>query len=650
MNFFEQQDIAHRNTKRLIFLLCLAVLSLIAVTTFFCATVIYYLQLNSHQHLSNVGLMEGITQAVSWKMVSGISISVCSVIFLGSLYKLLQLSKGGRVVAEALGGRPLTIHNATPDEKKILNVVEEMSIASGTPVPPVYVIEDHAINAFAAGHSPKDAVIGVTRGCIHQLNRDELQGVIAHEFSHIFHGDMKMNMRLVALLNGILLIGLIGEFLLRSSRHRVAFRSSKDKSPAAIMGIGLGLMIIGYAGTFFGSLIKAAVSRQREFLADASAVKYTRNPDGIGGALKKLGGYVGGSQMDIANASEFSHMFFGEGITSKFSALATHPPLAERIKRIDPHWDGTFAHIDVAMPEENTYIEEGRLETPQEDHSPIEFLSSNTVGAIAASIDQAMQSIGQPNAQHLAYAHKTLNAISNRLREAASNPWEAQAVIFGLLLNSPLEKQQLQLSALKAIFSDIQIQSLKPIMTQASLLDAPFRLPLIELCLPTLKILSAPQYANFSAAMNALIHADDQIDLLEWSYVKIIAHYLEPQKSHQRLIDLSQLKSEARILLSVVAITGAETQQAAKEAFNRGKVLIDLDTAEIADKNECQIADLELAINQLSAVKPLQKPKLLKAISECILADQKISAIEAELFRAIADTLDCPVPPLLQNS
>jgi Zn-dependent protease with chaperone function len=680
MNFFEQQDLAHRNTKRLVFLLCLAVISLIAITTLMFATAFYYMELNSHTMMSNTGLWQGITQTMSWEIFAGISASVCAVIIVGSLYKLIQLSSGGRAVAEALGGRPLNVINANADEKKILNVVEEMSIASGTPVPPVYLIEDEAINAFAAGHTPQDAVIGVTRGCIRLLTRDELQGVIAHEFSHIFHGDMRLNLRLVALLNGILLLGLIGEFLLRSSSHRRTFSSNKNKSPAAIMGLGLGLMIIGYTGTFFGKLIKAAVSRQREFLADASAVKFTRNPDGIGGALKKLGGYVGGSQMDIANASEYSHLFFGEGTgtSSFFNALATHPPLEERIKRIDPHWDGQFSHLDVYQESENgsaaenTYIEEGRLTEGTQaaaklDDSQVfalsgvqalsraqqEFSVQQTFNVpqnateFAVCVDQAFQAIGHPNQTHLAYAQQTLNSISAQLHDAAHNPWEAQALMFGLLLNKETEIQVVQWQLLEQIFSAAQMHSLKPLALQASLLEPRLRLPLLDISLPALKHLSPPQYQLFKAAMNSVIRANDHTDLIEWSFFRIITHNLEPQKNPSRFVDLMQLKNEACTLLSIIAYAGADSVESAQAAFNSSKTILGFDDAMLMNESDYSLMDLDLAITRLNCLKPLQKPKLLKAMSQCVLADQNITVLEAELFRAIADTLDCPVPPLI---
>ena len=340
MNFFEQQDKARRNTKKLILLLVLAVVSLIAITSLFFAFFFYYLESNSTGHLSAPpagGFWVQLIHSVPPQTFVWIALGISAVVLAGSIFKYLQLQSGGRAVAQAMGGHPILANTQDLDERKILNVVEEMSIASGTCVPPVYLIEDSAINAFAAGFKPQDAVIGITRGSIKLLSRTQLQGVIAHEFSHIYHGDMRINMRLIAILHGILLLGLIGEFLLRSNTQR---RSSKNNGKGAILGFGLGLVIIGYAGTFFGNLIKAAVSRQREFLADASAVQFTRDPEGIAGALKKIGAHSMGSHLENAHAAEFSHMYFGQGINTYLELMATHPPLDERIKRIQPYWNG----------------------------------------------------------------------------------------------------------------------------------------------------------------------------------------------------------------------------------------------------------------------------------------------------------------------
>ncbi len=276
--------------------------------------------------------------------------SVLLVITIGSLYKMTMLSGGGESVALALGGRKVPANTRDLAERILLNVVEEMALASGTPVPPVYIMDDEeGINAFAAGTTPQNAVIGITRGAILTLKRDELQGVIAHEFSHILNGDMRLNIRLMGLLHGILVLALIGYMVLRivgNSPGRVSTRRSSDDNKGAgglilaILAAGVALLIIGYVGVFFAHLIKSAVSRQREFLADASAVQFTRNPSGIADALKKIGGWSKSSKITSPRAEESSHMFFGSAMMLSF--FATHPPLAQRIQRIDPNFKGNF--------------------------------------------------------------------------------------------------------------------------------------------------------------------------------------------------------------------------------------------------------------------------------------------------------------------
>src|SRR5690554_1643168 len=330
-----------------------------------------------------------------------------------------------------------------------------MAIASGIPVPPVYVMEDEGINAFAAGHTPQDAVIGVTRGCIRLLTRDELQGVVAHEFSHIFHGDMRLNTKLVATLNGILLIGLVGYILLRSAPFRRS-SGSKDNSALIMLAIGIVLVVVGFAGTFFGNLIKSAVSRQREFLADASSVQFTRNPAGIANALKKIGGYHAGSQIQAANASEYSHMFFSRAVGSAFSTvMATHPPLEQRIRRVQPDWDGSFTS---PQPEAATEPAPG-IDRP---HAALGVLGAAAATALsggpspiqaaplrANATREAIEAIGQPSARHVAYAQQTIAALDPELRESAHDSYSARALIYGLLLDTSEPLRSSQLTALE---------------------------------------------------------------------------------------------------------------------------------------------------------------------------------------------------------
>lgn len=638
MNFFEHQDRARRKSKQLIFLLAIAVSALIAITVLLFATLIYFSQhgnTDAYGSTQSVSFWYGITHTLSPKVIAWIATGIICVVLLGSLFRFLQLQSGGRTVAEAMGGRLLHGQTQDPAERKILNVVEEIAIASGTAVPPVYLIEDDAINAFAAGYKPQDAVIGITRGCINQLTRDELQGVIAHEFSHIFHGDMRLNMRLIALLYGILLIGLIGEFLIRHAGNRNIRRSSKDNSPFVMLALGLGLLIIGYTGTFFGNLIKAAVSRQREFLADASAVQFTRNPDGIAGALKKIGGSSEGSELHNEHAAEFSHMYFSQGVKSFFNLMATHPPLAERIKRIHPYWDGSFA--------ENTYKGRKTFDGSDETSS----LHDAAVDNAPIDIEATLAQIAQPTNAQLGVAQERLSEIPHHIKEATQQAFSARAVVFGLVLDRHPDLRTQQLALLNNYVSDEELENLSRVINSSLSLDTRLRLPTLELCIPALKELSPSQRLHFLAGLNALINCDKKVSLLEWALYRIVQHNLEDSPKTNRLLSLRDLHSECRLLLSLLAYAGANNDETAQAAFEHAKSLLPFSVQELLPRAHIKLADADNALGKLNQTKPLQKPQLLKAMNVCIHFDGHISAIETELFRAIADNLDCPIPPLI---
>ncbi len=351
MDFFQNQEVARKKTGRLIVYFLVAVI-LIIVTVYVAIAAV----LRVAEPAAREGAVVELPSLWDPQLFAVVAVGTAALISGGSLYKIASLSGGGHTVAELMGGRLLHPQTSDLDERKILNVVEEMAIAAGTPVPPVYLLEnEEGINAFAAGHSPNDAVIGVTRGCVRTLSRDELQGVIGHEFSHILNGDMKLNLRLMGVLFGILLIGLSGYILLRSTSGygvRVSNRDDDRGGRNVLPLIGLALYVIGYVGVFFANLIKAAVSRQREFLADASAVQFTRNSDGIAGALKKIGALEAGSAIREPRAAEASHMFFGNAGTAGqlFGLLETHPPLVERIRRLDPSFDGDFSKVRLDAP------------------------------------------------------------------------------------------------------------------------------------------------------------------------------------------------------------------------------------------------------------------------------------------------------------
>ncbi len=650
MDFFEHQDQARRNTLWLVLLLVLAVTSLILITTGFVTFFIYYFQYGSGAHLKafeqNTDIFTIASQILTWELLGTISLAIVAIVGLASGYKWLQLRGGGQAIAESMGGHLLNTCTRDADERKVLNVVEEMAIASGTPVPPVYLMEEDSINAFAAGYQPQDAVIGVTRGCIQLLSRDELQGVIAHEFSHILHGDMRLNIRLIGLLHGILVIGLIGQLLLRGSFHRSAYSMAsrrRDNNQGGIMAVGIGLMVIGYAGTFFGNVIKAAVSRQREFLADASAVQFTRDSSGISGALKKIGGYSAGSQLQHPNAAEFSHLYFGQGIKAGFSSLmATHPPLATRIQRIEPNWQGQFIPVETPAQAASAGAE-----------LTSGFAASANTGAPAAkqtmaaqsgqaNLKQAIAHVGQPSPQHVEHAQSLLGSLPEALKQAAHEPFAARALIYGLLLSDTDNIRSQQLNELKQGAHPVVFKHFMSMLELLLQLDDRHRLPLVELAIPALKSLSAPQYQVFKRNIVKLIRADGKVCLKEWALYRILIHNLERPSHRPATKSVRQLGSACQLLLSLLA----HNSQDPEGAFQAGMHQLS-SQGRLLPQDKVPLPTVDAALKQLNQLKPLQKPLLLKALSQCIGYDHQVTVTEAELFRAIADSLDCPVPPIL---
>ena len=655
MDFFTAQDNARRKTGRLVVLMVLAVLALIAVTTL---AITIALHLMGEQSATQTNLSaQGMWSALSIELVTGVAIAVLAVVVLGGLFKRSQLRRGGRVVAEALGGREINLNTRDADERRILNVVEEMAIASGTPVPSVYVLEEESINAFAAGYQTNDAVIGITRGTIRNLTRDELQGVVAHEFSHILHGDMRLNMRLISILHGILIIGLLGGTLLRSMRFRRVGGGKRDNSGAVVLALGAALMLIGYAGTFFGNLIKSAVSRQREYLADASAVQFTRNPKGIGNALVKIGSHTQGSHLQATQAAEFSHLFFGQGVRQGFSQMmATHPPLKDRITRVMPDWNGRFeatvsGHQNWPTQQTENDAPERESKYERSEAGPISRPGTGT-GAMAAvltgaSAQTAINTMGQPDRRHLTQARATLEALPERIKTAAHEPYAARALIYSLLLSQDKIMRKHQLKALHQVARPDVYRALMDYGPEMLRLDVQLRLPLIELVLPALRTLSMEQAQHFRLCMERLIEADGDVSLFEWTLYQLLLSNLGQQGSGLSNLKLNDLQRECQLLLTVLATAGQDDPDEISAALNAAESELPFSLRATDDISDMRA--LSLAVERLRRLKPLQKPALLQAMARCIEHSGRILPAEAELFRAMADILDCPMPPLLSD-
>jgi Zn-dependent protease with chaperone function len=650
MDFFEHQERARKRTGLLVFFFLLAVLGIMVLVYLAVAVFIGAMGARSEN-------FDG-SMLYDWRLIVGVGAGVAGVVALGSMYKIASLAGGGHVVAEMLGGRLIEPGTRVAHERMVLNVVEEMAIAAGTAVPPVFILEnEEAINAFAAGFAPSSAVVTVTRGCVEKLSRDELQGVIGHEFSHILNGDMRLNIRLIGVVYGILVIGLIGWGIVRSLRFSGGGSSRRDGKGGggaivAILMLGVSLMVIGFVGTFFGKLIKAAVSRQREFLADASSVQFTRNPDGIADALKKIGGYTRGSLMQNHKAEEVSHMLFSQGFSGFLGELfATHPPLAERIRRIDPSFDGQMIEIDEGYmaPVEAEGLAEGvsglAAAPPPRRPAPPPLPPARP----AAS---AVEQFGQPTQAHIDYARALIDAVPVRVRNAARETYGARAVIYCLLLDERDDVKRVQLERLRQ-FAQTDVYRLTMLLDPlVKATDRSARLPLIDLALPALWQMSADQYASFKDNVAALIKADGRVDLFEWVLHRVLTHHLGPFFEKKpapaaKYRSLSAVRDQAVTLLATLAYAGQDGQPDARRAFDLGAQHLDLGQLDMPPSDRCGLRAVDQALETLNQLTAPPKRSLLKACATTIAADRQVTEREAELFRAIADSLDCPVPPLL---
>jgi len=649
MDFFEEQALARKRTLRLVLLFAVAVAGVVGAV-YFLAMLFYSAGVTDSAGVAYVtGDYDNVGKLALSFWNPGVLLfalgSTATVVGLGSLYKIAQLRDGGPAVALSLGGRKVDPDSTKLEERRLLNVVEEMAIASGVPAPEVYVLDrEPGINAFAAGNTTSDAVIGVTQGTLQLLRRDELQGVIAHEFSHILNGDSRINLRAIGLLHGIFLLALIGRFLTRGS-----MRSGK-KEGGGVALLGLGLLAIGSIGVFFGRMIQSSISRQRELLADASAVQFTRDTDGLVGALKKIGGAARHSYLDTPKADEASHIFFSDAIRRLrlFAGLfRTHPPLAERIRKLEPQWDGEFAKV--ALPD----IADG-MSTPPDaaDAQANAFAEAPTEEAVS----QAIAHIGSPRPEQIAFARSLHAALPNLWIHAVHQAPMAQAMVFGLLLAQDEVLRGTELIRV-ADLTDAQTADLTlRFHSEAGDRSSAEKIALVDMVIPTLRGLSIDEYHRFREVVDSLMQSDRRIDLFEYTLSRMLQRHLARSfdgtgPTPLRFRSLRALLPDARVLIATLARVGSRTEDEAGRAFRHGAQALQLkeSAGAIPPSSECTLASVDAALQRFDAAAPALKRSLMLACAATVMADDAVTDREAELIRAIGDALDCPVPPFVQS-
>jgi Zn-dependent protease with chaperone function len=585
LDFFEQQELCRRNSRRLVawFLLAAA----FTVASYAAAAALLWALFSKYW---------GGTVAVPWQIPAAAAALIGAPILGVSAWRLWQLREGGHVVAELLGARHIDPERCNPAERRLLNVIEEMAIASGVSVPPLYVLPyEEGVNGLVAGHSPNEAVLIVTRGAMQKLSRDELQGVVGHEFSHILNGDMALNIRLAGLLAGLTWLGELGEAMVYGAAWQArGVPREKQGAEAVLAVIGLAIAFTGFPGTLAATAIKAAISRQREFLADAASVQFTRNPEGIAGALDSILALPAHTVVLAAHAEGLSHMFFAPAV-AHWWGFPTHPPIAERIYRAHPR----FQRDDYRATRHGRRREVAVIDG-----------GGNVIKHVRGDALEVLASIGHPTPRHVEFGAQLLARLPDRLRQALHNPKEAQAAMLAL-----------------GGFPD-------PGTDLGAYVEPAGRshmLALAELAVPAIKSQTQGTRDAFIADFAARVEADRRVTLREFVLLTYLRQRLREgagQPIATRFRKVAEVEGDLRVVVSLMARAGGQGTSAEAPSA----------------------AALGAALERLRHLAPFEKPRVLKACMEAAHADGRISLAEAELLRMVAATLDCPIPPILAEA
>jgi len=655
MTFFEQQDVARRNTLVLVALFALAVIGVVIAMDAFIVSIFVVVEIVDMPEDADYRLIDVIRSVPAPVYLWG-AIVTFALIIVESIRRTFKLRAGGEAIAGAFGARRIAPDTGDPLERRLLNVVEEMAIASGVRVPAAYVLDKElGINAFAAGFNVSNSVIAVTRGMLEKLNRDELQGVIGHEFSHILNGDMSLNIRMMGVLAGIVFIGSLGLYIIRA-----AFEAENIGEFIAIFTAGVIVCLIGFTGLFFARLIKASVSREREFLADSSSVQFTRNPDGIAGALDQIRAAKHSARIHHRYAEEVSHMFFGQSVDVWFSALfATHPPINERIRRVNPG----FQPKRYRKERPAQAAETAPAGLPAAAAGFVAGTAPSSAGARRAdtahawgrSTAESVALVGTLDAAKLDVAQRLLAALPAGLRDRMQTAEGACAIVIALLLAPKDSVMQEQLAAARAAGAERFAGAAGAIAKDLRGLGPAVHLPVIDLALPAIKSAPADARSELPKALEAVIHADRRVSLHEFAVLMLMRSQLgqQPAAAISKSKTIADARADIGLLLSLVAYAGRrpgpEADRESAAAFRAGATEMGLEDAAPVSRRATQLDAVGAALENLRALAPSAKAVLVKGLFAAVTADGTIRIIEAELMRMVGAVLDCPLPPLLDD-
>jgi Zn-dependent protease with chaperone function len=631
-DFFTSQDNARRQTGRLVLLFVAGVVgTMVSLWAVLAA------------------LLSGSQGPSVWTnpaLAAGVFVVVGGIVGIVTLVKLAQLSMGGEKIAEMLGGRRIEPTTRDASERQLLNIVEEMSIASGVPVPPVYLMEDRSVNAFAAGPDPSRSVIGVTRGCMELLSRDELQGVVAHEYSHIFHGDTRINARTTAVIAGIMAVGILGYVMFRFIGPTLARSSGGGRNnPGPAIGLGiivLGLAVwgIGSIGMFFGRLIQAAISRQREFLADAAAVQYTRNPDGIAGALAKIRDHYS-ARVESRAASELNHFFFASSLNT---LLATHPPIDERIRRIVAMGAVKTGSAEAARPSSAAAARPARARAAGSRAGEAGFAG----GPPPLPPRPAVQAVGLAGTLEPAMVARSgawLQSLPPELADAVHRASGARGICYLIAGRGAGGGNAARIVERDDPEAARYFHTLSNALAQQTPVA---QLALADLAAPALVALGRQGYARFRKTLAEVMRSDGSVDLREWALAKSLERHVERrfvrESTHARE-RVSAMESEARIVLAAIALCEHDASERAS-AFARGCRRLGIVERPVPPEPSLTLDALNAAVGRLASLRFADRERLLEASAATALHDGDADSNEYLVVRSVADALDVPVPAL----